>query len=313
MQQFDVAYLYAIASLYYEGGLSQQEIAEREHLSRPQVSRLLARAREIGIVQIHLSLPPGTDAEALSAALARHLNLKQVYIVPDSGKSGRIQPSEAQYLEDFCTRAAPVVAKMIDQSSVVGLGWGRTIYHIASSLPDNVPSREHLFIPLASSNSGISGREYQISAVTFLFGERLHSQTFFLNLSRLSENEANRSPEDVECVQKLHRYWERMDAAVFTVGPAENTISSIGDDDRIAGDILLQNYLTDGTAFRNERAADMIAIDVHKLKHVPRSILVAVSKSKVRAIFYAIKSGFCNVLVTDTETALALLQYHDGQ
>lgn len=311
MQQFDPAYLYNIASLYYRDGLSQQEIAQREQLSRPQVSRLLAKARDDGIVQINLNLPAGTSTEALATAAARHLNLEQVYIVPDGGRVGRGQVPEEQVLQEFCIRAAPVIARMIDSCSVVGLGWGRTIYNIANNLPDSIPTVEHVFIPLLGSNSGISGREYQISAVTSLFGARLHSQTFFLNFSRLNENHTERSPEEVACYERLQRYWALMDAAVFTLGPPENTVAG-SSNCKIAGDILLQNFFTDGTTFRDEKAVDMIAIDVHKLKNVPRSILVAVSRSKVRAIYYAARNGFCKALVTDVPTAHALLQYEDG-
>jgi len=43
-----------IADLYYNSNLTQSEIAHRYNISRPKVSRLLADARENGIVKIFI-------------------------------------------------------------------------------------------------------------------------------------------------------------------------------------------------------------------------------------------------------------------
>jgi len=58
----DKDFLYRLAIMYYTEGLTQQEIAQRLGISRPQISRGLARAQEVGIVRIQI-VPP---AEGLS-------------------------------------------------------------------------------------------------------------------------------------------------------------------------------------------------------------------------------------------------------
>ena len=53
----DVNVLYKIASLYYESGNTQDEIARKVDMSRPIVSRALEKARNIGLVRISV-VPP---------------------------------------------------------------------------------------------------------------------------------------------------------------------------------------------------------------------------------------------------------------
>lgn len=52
----DMEQLLAVAKMYYEQGLTQQEIAEKVFLSRSHVSRMLKEARALGIVEIIIPL-----------------------------------------------------------------------------------------------------------------------------------------------------------------------------------------------------------------------------------------------------------------
>ena len=44
-----------VATLFYQEGYSQRQIAEKTRLSKSKVSRLLKKARENGIVKVDLS------------------------------------------------------------------------------------------------------------------------------------------------------------------------------------------------------------------------------------------------------------------
>ena len=74
------ASLLAVARLYYEDDLSQQQIADRLGVSRSTVSRLLQLAREQGIV--HIEIRPPTSASQLSAWLQGALKLRKAIVVP---------------------------------------------------------------------------------------------------------------------------------------------------------------------------------------------------------------------------------------
>ena len=89
--------LVTAAIMYYEAERSQEHIARHLGVSRPTVSRLLARARQLGIVQIQI-IPPTVDP-ALANDLEEKLKLRGVYIAagladplrscPGPGRSAR--------------------------------------------------------------------------------------------------------------------------------------------------------------------------------------------------------------------------------
>ncbi|MFR9189334.1 MAG: sigma factor-like helix-turn-helix DNA-binding protein [Anaerotruncus massiliensis (ex Togo et al. 2019)] len=71
MMNRDGQLLYTVARLYYLDNLNQAEISAEMGLSRPKVSRLLAKAREDGIVNIQISPPPCGDVHELEERIGR--------------------------------------------------------------------------------------------------------------------------------------------------------------------------------------------------------------------------------------------------
>ena len=69
-----------IADLYYNEGLSQQEIAERVQMSRPSISRLLLEARDNSIVEIKINYPIPT-APSLEEELIKRFSLRSAHIL----------------------------------------------------------------------------------------------------------------------------------------------------------------------------------------------------------------------------------------
>ena len=65
------------ANLYYKNHFSQQEIAKRLNVSRPWVSKLLAKALELGIVKITIDSPLSGDSD-LEETLQQKYNLQRL-------------------------------------------------------------------------------------------------------------------------------------------------------------------------------------------------------------------------------------------
>ena len=61
-----------VARLYYEQGLTQDQVAKRIGVSRPLVSKMLTRAREAGIVHIEIRSSTEGDAALLEALQTRY-------------------------------------------------------------------------------------------------------------------------------------------------------------------------------------------------------------------------------------------------
>ncbi|MEN0087864.1 MAG: hypothetical protein AAF737_05450, partial [Pseudomonadota bacterium] len=78
------------AWLYYVGNLSQQEVSERLGMSRFKVLRMLADAREQGLVRISVEHRTSRTLQ-LADRLAKAFNLKEAQVapVPSNGLDGK--------------------------------------------------------------------------------------------------------------------------------------------------------------------------------------------------------------------------------
>lgn len=120
----DVEILLRVSRMYYEQGLMQSEIAARIGYSRPHVSRLLAQARERGIVRVSISHPLERIL-AIEADLRRRLPIASIRVaeVPDSDTMGAIGRAAAELLADT----------LLD-GQVLAVGNGRSIAAVARHL-----------------------------------------------------------------------------------------------------------------------------------------------------------------------------------
>jgi len=89
----DMEQLLAVAKMYYEQGLTQQEIAEKVFLSRSHVSRMLKEARALGIVEIIIR-SPFENHVSLEMSLAERFGME----IGIAEKLAEIKPDEKLYL-----------------------------------------------------------------------------------------------------------------------------------------------------------------------------------------------------------------------
>ena len=73
-----------VCKLCYEENMSQAEVSEKLHISKPQVSRIINAAREKGILNIYISNPFAEELE-LEKIFMEKYGLDQVFIA-DAGQ-----------------------------------------------------------------------------------------------------------------------------------------------------------------------------------------------------------------------------------
>lgn len=140
------------AWLYYVGNLSQQEVSDRLGVSRFKVNRMLADAREQGLVRIaveHRTTPMLTLADRL----AERFDLREVQVAPVPVSTAdhvyertAVGILAAGYLARVCAGDAP---------HVIGVGWGRTLSAMADNLT-GLNNRKLTFVSLMGSVSHAS-------------------------------------------------------------------------------------------------------------------------------------------------------------
>ncbi|TFL16211.1 sugar-binding transcriptional regulator [Jannaschia formosa] len=119
------------AWLYYVGNLSQQQVSDRLGLSRFKVNRMLADARDLGVVRLSLEHRT-SETLALADRLTDRFGLKEVQVAPVPA------PTRDHDYERTAVGilAATYLARIGsgDRPLVIGVGWGRTLSAMADNL-----------------------------------------------------------------------------------------------------------------------------------------------------------------------------------
>lgn len=95
----DVRLMVKVCDMYYNQNISQLQIAKSLELSRPTVSRLLASAKEQGIVQINISYLDGINHWELERKLEAMYNLSDVLIADEQDSPEELKKHWVDWLQ----------------------------------------------------------------------------------------------------------------------------------------------------------------------------------------------------------------------
>src|SRR5690349_10289838 len=216
----DIQQLIQASRLYYELGETQARVAEILGVTRPQVSRLLKRARAEGIVEIRI-----VDGSAVAAsaadALRDRFGLAAVHLAP--GVAGP---------EDVGRRmigrlGAEVLRASIRDGAVVGIGDGASISAVADAVAADEPVHETgaTVVPLCGSYwfTGPAREPFRRVA------DGIGGQALGLLAPGVVDDPATkRALVAHDGVRRIAELWERLDVAAFGIGGPAWSASALG-------------------------------------------------------------------------------------
>ena len=303
--------LIKVARLYYMYNLSKQQIAEKLKISRPGVSRLLQEARDRGIVRIEVVDPAGNGAE-LEKRLAERFGLKKVILVPSEGADDR------ELKRRLGMASAGFLDACVHDGAVLGISWGSTMQELVRHLKP----RRLKNLTVVQLLGGIARAEYDTHAaeIALKCADAYRAVPFLLPVPAIVDNvsvkQALMSDNQIARVLDLGR---RADTAVFSVGRLSHGCLMCKADyfrreevdallaRKAVGDICSRIVSEDGRICSAELDARTIGIELDELRNKPFSIAVAGGPEKRSVIHAGLLGRFFNVLVTDEETAVDLL------
>ncbi len=297
-----------VARMYYEHGLTHQEIANALGLSRVRVTRLLANARASGVVEItvHVSDSLFADEERL---LVAQYNLKQAWIAPNV-------PNVAKATKAFATVGAEGLSQLIEKNSVVGLCLSTAVALVAGQFPNRPLGAT--FVPVAGSSSGLTNRA-SANELALHFAERTNSRAFHLPVSLLAASaEAARLARSDPGVSETLSLAAKADILVAGVGGIEPgqgiLLSSLPETDRqilidrkAVGDLAGRFFDRDGQLVDGPIDDRVVGLSLDSLRAIPTRVAIARGEKRVSALRAALTSGLINMLITDIDTARGLL------
>jgi DNA-binding transcriptional regulator LsrR (DeoR family) len=300
----DYDQLVQASRLYYELGETQNAIADRLGVTRPQVSRLLKRARAEGIVEIRIIDKTAVESPAADA-LRRSYGLDAVHLAPTVAGP-----------EDLTRRmvgrlAAQVLRSKIRDGAIVGIGDGASVSAVADALDDAPSPISATVVPLAGGYWSPGPEREPFRRIAEALGAQAHG---LMAPGLVDDATTKHALEGHAGVRAVLDLWRRLDVALVGIGGRAWGAASVGDEvaselERAGavGEILIAPFDIDGVFLCPALRERVLAFDARALGRVPVAIGVGAGESKVRPILGALRAGAIRTLVTDVATAEAVV------
>ncbi|MCU1234835.1 MAG: transcriptional regulator with sigma factor-related N-terminal domain [Candidatus Solibacter sp.] len=299
------------ARLYFIDDLPQAQIGKLVNVSQSKISRMLALARERGLVRVTV---PDYDPRngALEKDLKDSLGVSAVVIRSAAGL--KIQDLR-QTLGYF---AASVVSSWIAPRSVVAIAGGRTMQALVEQMKP-AGSTEGVRVVQAMGNIDSTSGAYDAAEL----GRQMASawKGTFLTLNTpaiLPDADVCRQLLGLEQIRNILTCLADANVALVGIGTLENSVflerKVLGKRDIAAlreagavGEILGRFYNAAGRECKTPLRERVVSLPLEELRRIPQVTAVVSGSDRSSALSAAIRGGLVKSLVIDERGAASLL------
>ena len=295
-----------VARRYYLEDQRQSDIAKELGVARPMVSRMLAEARELGVVEITVH-----DPETRIATLLERLRLSTSIRGGVLVKDGADEDATNQLL----SQGAVELLRQLETRRL-GVGWGYLIGQLVTWLEKHPqPDSPVTDICPLVGNANIPARNYQSNENVRLMAQQLGAAPHFLYLPALPEGlEEKQLLCSTEVYRQIHQQWEQLDTALVNIGnyPSSPDFASLVrygsllQQYHACGRMLVYYFNEQGTVIQSDQDF-AIQIPLDTLRQCPRIIGVCSANTGAKALLGALRSGVFTHLVARSELVKSLL------
>lgn len=298
-----------IAWMYYVEGLTQNEIADRLGIGRVTVVRNINEAIKQREVKIWIE---GEVSECfeLESELKQAFGFKDAVVVPEPVVQENITKS-------IGTAAGMFVSDTMQDDMTVGVGWGATLYESLQTLAP----RELENVQVISLLGGIvQARKFNPAEFAWQFARSVGADCYLLQAPAVVDSPETREALIERCgLSEVIQRAERCDMALMGVGAMAETstvfrFGLITPQERedlqrmgAVGDVMFNFFNAQGELLDHPVNSRVMSIPLGLLRRVPTRVIAAGGQDKLESLRGALRLTACNVLITNEETARALL------
>jgi DNA-binding transcriptional regulator LsrR (DeoR family) len=298
-----------VAELHYKHGFTHQEVADLLGFSRVQVTRMLARARAEGIVEITVhSDEPIFPTE--QQALITQFGLEHAIVSPTFA-------DPADTLKSIGTVGASYLRNILRPDTTVAVGISGTLAEIARQL--KTEPMDVLFVPAIGSrppgSEGVNPHRVAELLADGVGGTSVHLPAPMFTSSAQSAETIASEPQ----IQQALETARNASVGLFGLGGTKPGSGIVADEfanepaleqlfERgVVGDISAAFYDSKGRSIDSEISHRIVGLSFDEIMGIPHRVAFAGGPTKVDSIAGALAGGIITALVTDQETAVALL------
>lgn len=316
----DLRLIYKCCKLYYEEEYSQKQISDTLGVSRVSVSRMLQSGREAGIVQIQVVSPNHLTYSQLERDLERYFGVKEAVVVDNSPLA-----TSYDHMTALGTAAISLIESYLHDDDIVGVSMGMTLHNICRTTRNNTNNIRCAFVPILGGISSVSNAAVDVHAnqIAVGFAQMFGGQYLeFFSPAMFNSIEVLRGFMQETAMRRVTECYDKMDTVIMGIGTPNRSSSTMiragyikqeQIDSYVAqgmvGDLAMQFFDMQGETDKfmdfNERAA---AMPLARIKNIRNKICIGSGANKAKALYGAIKGEYVNIVVTDEDCAVKLLE-----
>jgi DNA-binding transcriptional regulator LsrR (DeoR family) len=304
-------HLVKVATLYYVEGWTQEQIAKKMGVSRPVISKLLQKAKDLGIVEVYIK-DQSIHTVKLEQKMETLFQLDDVVVVPTIG----LTPEMAR--RAVGQSAAYYLSKNIKGCKSLGISWGTTLAEMVKEFP--YERHEKIKVIPLEGGMGRKFAEIHANQLAYELAKKLNSSCQYLYAPAILETEdlKNRLME-MEDIKSVLEEGRNVEIAVIGVGNPHkgSTLKQIGyleDQDLhllrqlgAVGDIGFRFFDDQGIPINDAVNNKVIGVSLEQLRKIKKVIAVVEGSHKADSLLGALKGNYINTLIIDEQTASVVL------
>lgn len=300
-----------VSVLYYLEGKTQSEIAKELFISRPKVSRLLKKARDLQVVDIRINYQD-EEIDALQGQVRRTFMIKNVIAV-------RTLSDPKETIRQAGKAAAKELEMYFHDNMTIGISWGKSIRTTIGYL--NYHNFENLEIVELFGAINYDTNSLNMLSIGNKLSEKLDGKFFPLPAPiYLSDAAARKAIMESPITKNTLDKIEECDLIITGIGAIGSRSSQTLWDNYVESDIKQQITDHGGVGFilahffdKQGKFLDIDAnesvIGIHTGEIKKQNIFsIAPGIEKAEAIHAALKGGLLNTLVSDEKTLQKVLE-----
>lgn len=301
--------LIEIAVMYYLEGKTQNQIAKELYISRPKVSRMLKKAKELGVVDISINYDCDT-LKLLQSEIKEKFDINNVVVVKSLS-------NYKDTVNEIGKAAAKVLIKEVRDDMTIGISWGNAVRSTVSRLK----KQEFKGIKVVELFGAVSYDLQNMLSIGRTLTTKLNGKLYPLPAPIYINNDIARDAViNTPVIKNTLEMIDNCDLVLSGLGTVDESILQTVWDEYVEDDIKTKIKENGGVGFlcahffdQNGKFLDMdinkniIGIRSEKIKN-NKNIIVAGGKKKVKSILGALNGGYIDTLISDEDTLNAVLE-----
>ncbi|GAA4712251.1 sugar-binding transcriptional regulator [Brevibacillus fulvus] len=300
------------ANLYYMDGWTQEQIAKKMGVSRPVISKLLQKAKELGIVEVYIK-DESVHTVELEQKLEKKFGLKDAVVVSTVGYTPEMVKQAVGQA------SAHYLSKNMKQVKKLGISWGSTLAELVRQYP--YERREDLKVIPLVGGMGTQNVEIHANQLAYELAKKMKCKCSYLYAPAIVETvELKEHLVAMRDIADVLEEGKEVDVALVGIGSPYkgSTMRAIGylqEEDlqhlrkmQAIGDICSRFFDEQGQPVKHPINDKVIGLTLEDLKEIETVIGVVEGSHKLESVHAVLQGNYLDVLVIDELTASALVE-----